>query len=273
MKTLEDFHQAGKDLFHKLHLATYPVGITYIKDVADIPEGVIRPSMFGKKMSLCQAYTQARRMGSHMAMTADDNFCTPATGGHMWADISMEDLIQSQVLQGWHKDREAEERRFMASAKHYEGRDTGDIQSYCGFVCSPLENALLIPHTVLVYCDGAQLTHIIHALAWEHKHVPVSSFEGFGESCIKGGLAPFLTGKPQVVIPGAGDRAFSGIQDHELGAGLPADLVFYVLENLFKTGGGMNLGLPIRSQVPLHIDESITPGFQFLRDKMDAKKG
>ena len=268
MKTLEEYRKAGKDLYNRLHLSTYPIAIKYIKDMGEVPEGVMQPSAFGQKMSLCQAFTQSRRWGGSLVMTSEDNFCTPATAFHGWERISAEELIESQVRQGWHRDIEAETRRIeggMNILKTHEGK-------YCGFISSPLPETVVIPDTVLIYCDGVQLTHLIHAVSYEYKYVPVSSFEGYGESCIKGGYAPFVTQTPQIVIPGAGDRSFAGIMDHELAMGLPEFLLFYVLDNLFKSGGEMNIGYPMRFLMPMNITEDITPGFKFLRGKMDEKK-
>lgn len=267
MKTLEEYRKAGTDLYNRLHLSTYPIAIKYIQDISEVPEGVMQPSAFGQKMALCQAFTQTRRWGTNVVMTSDDNFCTPATAFHGWEKISAEDLIESQVRQGWHSDIEAETRRIEGGLnllKTHEGK-------YCGFISSPLPETVVIPDTVLIYCDGVQLTHLIHAVSYEYKHVPLSSFEGYGESCIKGGYAPFVTGSPQIVIPGAGDRSFAGIMDHELAMGLPEFLLFYVLDNLFKSGGEMNIGYPMRSLMPMNITEDITPGFKFLREKMEEK--
>ncbi len=269
MKPLDEYRSRGQDLYHELHLSTYPIAIKYIESEDEIPEGAVRPSAFGGKMALCQAFTQARRWGSLVAMTSDDNFCTPATAMHRWEDIALEDLIESQVRQGWHKDIEAEKRRFAPLAGLFGEQE---VVKYIGLICSPLKETTVIPDTVLIFCDGVQLTHIIHALSYEHKHVPVSSFEGFGESCIKGGLIPFLTQKPQVVIPGAGDRSFAAISEHEIGIGMPAFLLSYVMENLFKTGGTMNIGFPMRSMLPMGLSETLTPGFKFLRERMDRNK-
>ena len=69
-----------------------------------------------------------------------------------------------------------------------------------------------------------------------------------------------------MVLPGAGDRAFAGISEHEMAVGMPAGLVFYTLENLFKTGGIMNLGYPASRLMPADLDENLTPGFKFLRE-------
>jgi len=269
---LINYQKAGNELYHKLHLASYPVAIKYIKSKDEIPDNALQPSAFGRKMALCQAITQARRAGTTVAMTADDNFCTPATAGHQWVDISLEDLLESQVRQGWHKDLESEKRRFEASAKLLATKDIGRMMGYIGFVCYPLHETYGTPDSVIVFGDGVQLTHIIQALSYEHLHTPSSTFEGFGETCMKGGLIPFVTEIPQVIIPGAGDRSFAGISEHEMAVGMPANLVFYTLENLFKTGGMMNIGYPATPLMPMDLDEDLTPGFKFLREKIDEKK-
>ncbi len=126
---------------------------------------------------------------------------------------------------------------------------------------------------MLVYGNAENVTHIIQALAYRGEHFPVSTFEGFGESCMKGGLVPFLTGVPQVVIPGMGDRTFSGTFDYEIAIGFPAALLPQVVEDLFRTGGRLNMGLPVRTLLPTGITESITPGFQYLREKIKEGKG
>jgi uncharacterized protein (DUF169 family) len=72
---LEQFKKAGEDLYHKLHLPTFPVGVTYIKSEDDIPEQAVRPSAMDQKWSLCQAFTYARRHGWHVAMTTHSRSC------------------------------------------------------------------------------------------------------------------------------------------------------------------------------------------------------
>lgn len=264
MKTLEDYKEAGQELYHKLHLSTYPIAIKYIKDISEIPEGVQRPSLLGQKWSLCQAFTYARRAGLSVAMTSDDNFCTPSTVAQGWEDVSYEDFIQSQVLQGWHKDREAEEK----VSSHDRVVSTG----HKGFICSPLPESVVVPDSVLVYGTAANITHIIHALAYDGENVPTSSFWGYRESCSKGALLPFTTQKPQIVMPGTGDRMLAGTYDHEVAIGLPAILLFTVMEHLFATGGLMNMGQPVRTLLSQSMTEDVTPGFKFMREKIDESK-
>lgn len=269
MRSIDEFQNYGEDLFHKLHLSTYPVAVKYIRSKDEIPDSAMLPSARGKKMSLCQAFAQSRRLGITVAMTSDDNFCTPSSVLHRWVDLTMQDLAESQVRQRWHRDADVEEKR-MRKFRETLGDDYIDNPGqYVGFVCSPIHKTAFVPDSVLIYCDGVQLTHIIHALSYENVYDPVSSFDGFLESCVKGGLIPFVTQRPQVVIPGTGDRIFAGLSEHELGIGLPAFLLFYVVDNLFKTGKRLNMGFPLRTAIPMDLNERLTPGFKYLRKKMD----
>ena len=84
---------------------------------------------------------------------------------------------------------------------------------------------------------------------------------------MKGGLIPFLTRTPQIVIPGTGDRTFSGVFDHEIAIGLPGEMIFEAVANLFQTGGRLNMGMPVKTLLPRSIKAKLTPGFDFLRKK------
>ena len=229
----------------------------------------------GQKWSLCQAFTYARRHGWHVAMTADDNFCVPASAFHKWVDVSDEDLVESQVQQGWHKDRAAEQNRFNLLKGLFSGergeKTLQKMREYMGFVCSPLHQAIFEPDSIMVFGDGTHINHVIQALCYDYTTPVMTTFEGFGESCFNGGLIPFITGRPQVVIPGMGDRAFAGIAPDELAVGLPASQLYVVAENLFKSGGEMNIGQPIKTLLPMGLTESITPGFAFLKKKIKKR--
>jgi uncharacterized protein (DUF169 family) len=254
MPELSDYRKAGVALYEKLHLATYPVAIKYLRDESEIPPKTVRPSQSGQKWCLCQAITYARRWGWTAAMTADDNFCTPATASHRWVEVSADDLLQSQLFQAWHKDVEAEKKRQKHGLDQVGEVNLSRLSQYCGFISSPLAHAPLIPDSVLVFGNGENINHIIQALTYD------------GEN---GGLVPFITGIPQIVLPGMGDRTFSGVYDYEIGIGLPAGLLFSAVENLFKSGGRLNLGNPVRTLLPTGITESITPGFKYMREKID----
>ena len=267
----EDYQAAGQEIYDKLHLATYPVAIKFYKEEKEIPRNVTKPHVMGKKMSICQTFTMARKFNQSYAISPKDNFCTPSSVGFGWVPITKEEFVESQVRQKWHKDEAAEKRR--AETIYMKNYQNLIALGYRGLIASPLPETRIIPDTVLIFGNGAQITHIIHALNYEHKkkYAIRSNFEGFGESCGKGGLMPFITRKAQIVIPGAGDRAFGGIQDHEIAIGMPGNFIFYVLENLFKTGGRQGLGFPIRALIPMNLTENLTPGFKYMREVIDKK--
>lgn len=274
---LEGFRELGNDLYHRLHLPSYPVAIKFIKSEEDIPKEAGRPSAVGQKWSLCQAFTYARRMGLHTAMTDKDNFCVPSSASMGWIDVPVEELFESQIQQGWHKDRAAEQCRFDFVAQTlYSGPEGQERykkrRRHVGFICSPLASTIVIPDSVLVYGDGGHISHLIQALCFDYTEPITSSFDGYGESCFKGGLLPFITGKPQVVIPGMGDRAFSGTTVGEMAVGIPGPDVARVNDHLFKSGGNLNMGYPLKGLLATGLTESITPGFKYLRDVVDKQK-
>jgi len=266
--TLDEYQKAGNDLYEKLHLVSHPVAVRYIKDLSEVPPGVKKPSDQGTQMSPCQVLTQSRRWGEKWVITQEDNFCTPSTVSHGWVNISSEDFIESQVRQKWQKSLAAQKQR---AAKEYEETlKKAMAPGFIGMMTSPLRETPFIPHSVLVMGSGIQMTYMIHALNYEKKkeYNVKSNFVGFGESCQKGAYKPYLYNRPEFVLPGTGDRSFCGIQDWEVGMGLPAEAVFYVLENLFATGRGQGLKFPLRQVIP-RLHEKITPGFIFMREIID----
>ncbi len=274
---LEQYREVGNDLYHRLHLPTYPVAVKFIQSEDEIPPEAIRPSAGGQKWALCQAFTYARRHGMHSAMTDKDNFCVPSSVSMGWVEVPMKGLFESQIRQGWHKDRAAEKRKFDFIANTLYGGPEGQerlykMSQYMGFICSPLNTTIVIPDSVLIYGDNGHISHLIQALVYDYTEPVTSSFEGFGESCMKGALLPFITGKPQVVTPGMGDMAFSGTTVNELAVGIPGPAVGQVNEYLFKTGGRQNMGFPLKSMLAMGVTESITPGFKYLREIVEKQQ-
>ncbi len=239
-----------------------------MKSLSEIPEGAVRPSEIGQKWSLCQAFTYARKQGSTVAMTADDNFCLASTLAHGWVKLPLEDLIESQRLNLWRKDMEAEYAAQSLYAELASPQSLETMKDHVGFVASPLTSTSFVPDSVLIYGTPAQITHMIQALTYDGKNLCLSPFNGYGESCIKGALLSHVTGKPQVVIPGAGDRAFSGTGDEEIAIGLPAPALFSAQENLFQSGGPFNLGYPTRGTLATHLTEDLLPGWTYLKKRL-----
>ncbi|MBN1689484.1 MAG: DUF169 domain-containing protein [Dehalococcoidia bacterium] len=272
MYVLSDYCRVGQELYERLHLPTYPVAIKYIKGVGEIPEGVKRPSKMGQKWSPCQAFTYARRWGWTAALTIDDSFCTTIAALHGWVDLPDEVILQSQLFQALHRNEEAEKKRLQHDRDSIGKENLLRLKQYRGMITAPAHKMPVMPDSVLVFGNAEHITHIIQALTYDGENYPVSSFEGLGETCYKGGLVPFITGVPQVVIPGMGDRSFSGVYDYEVAIGMPARLLPVTVDNLFKSGGKLNMGNPIKTLLPMGITENITPGFKYMRGKIDEHR-
>ncbi|MBD3213863.1 MAG: hypothetical protein GF311_14735 [Candidatus Lokiarchaeota archaeon] len=45
----EEYRAAGKEIYDKLHLATFPVAIKYYKEKREIPRNVTRPGAMGNE--------------------------------------------------------------------------------------------------------------------------------------------------------------------------------------------------------------------------------
>ncbi|GAH14484.1 unnamed protein product, partial [marine sediment metagenome] len=146
--SIEDYQRAGDDMFNRLHLDSYPVSIKYIKNIEDdIPVGVRRPIDTKEKMSICQAFTYARRFKQKFCITAADNFCTPSSVAHGWVPLTMEEFVESQVRQKWSKDAQAEKRR----AEHTYAQNFKNIieLAYRGVIVSPLTETPVIPDAIM----------------------------------------------------------------------------------------------------------------------------
>ncbi|TFG07283.1 MAG: hypothetical protein EU539_05350 [Promethearchaeota archaeon] len=272
MNEVEKYRNVGLDVYNKLRLLTYPVAIKYIKDFSEIPEKCHRPSKMNQKISLCQSFTLARRWGAHMAMTYEDNVCVTSSFVHQWEKLPIKDILKSQIISGYHKDAEAE----IAVQSLF--KDLGNKENYDkikdnrGFIASPLTRTIVKPDVILIYGDPAQMMHVIHALSYEGKYLVESAFIGFGESCLKGALIPFMTGKPQVVLPGIGDRTLGLTKEEEMAIGIPSDLLFYINDNLFKSGGKLNMRQPNRFFLGNLPEGAGPPAWNFLKRKLKKAK-
>lgn len=272
MRILEEYHKAGKSIYDRLHLQTYPVGITFIRNRSEIPAGSIQPSAMGQQATLCQSFTYARRMGFTVAMTGDDNFCTAATSWFKWEEATPDEIIHSQMLNLWHKDLEAETNRYNLYAERWGKSYPEKIKGHIGFVVSPLHDAKLMPDTVMIYGNSLNMMHLIHAMVYDGKNYPSSNFDGFGESCQKGTLVPYLTGVPQIIIPGSGDHTIAATHPDEIAMGMPAELVFKIDQYLFQTGQHMNPGQPNKTMMMMSGTEALTPGWPYLRERFNEHK-
>jgi uncharacterized protein (DUF169 family) len=275
--SLEDFQKAGRDLYDNLRFLTFPLAIKYIKKESEIPEniGIIRPSKIHQKISLCQAFTIARRWDRTVVMKFEDNHCITSSFVHGWEYMPSKEILKSQILSKYHSGPNAELSIQLQFGKYLNKESMEKIKGNIGFIVSPLNKTLIVPDVILCYGSPAQMTHIIHALTYEGRNlVKDQFFIGYGESCIKGVLIPFISNQTQIVLPGTGDRMLSMTMENEMAIGMPANKIFYILKNLFKSAGKFNMGIPSKFMLIDMPDGMGPPAFRYLkRQHKRLKKG
>ena len=268
--SLEEYQKSGDELFRKLHTATHPIAVKYIKNLDEVPESVKRPNDKGLKMSICQAFTQSRRFSEQWCITAEDNFCVPSIVDHGWVKLSKEEYIEMQKNQDWYTNPDALE-RFIKNQYTNNVKDLMDL-GYIGVMSAPLYETTFIPDCVVIYGNGKQLTYMIQSLGFERRkeftlNVP---FGDYGESCKKT-LRAFLNNRPEIIIPGNCEREICLIQDEEVAMALPAKAAFYVSEYLFSTGRKQGLKMPLRQVMP-RLTEEVNPGYVHAKEILNKSE-
>ena len=274
---LEDYQKVGQEFYDKLRLLTFPLAIKYIKDESEIPNeiGLIRPSKIGQKFSLCQAFTMARRWGRTVVMTFEDNHCITSSFVHGWEYMPGKQILKSQIISKYHSGPNAELSVQLLFGQYLNKDSMEKVKGNIGFIVSPLNKTNIIPDVILCYGNPAQMTHIIHALEYEGRNlVKDQFFLGYGESCIKGVLIPYISNQVQVVLPGTGDRTLSMTTEDEMAIGFPAKKLFYIIKNLFKSAYKFNMGMPSKFMLIDLPDGMGPPAFRYLkRQHKRLKKG
>jgi len=278
MSTLEEYQAAGQELYDKLRLYTYPVAVKFIKSESEIPSNIMRPSKNNEMIPLCRAFTWARRWKAHVAMTREDNACITSSCILKWYDpeeVPPEEVVKGTTRSGYRIDIEAE-KRVRNLWDRYIDKNMDKVKDHMGFIVSPLNETIIIPDSILIYGDPNQIMHIIHSISYEGKILVESYFAGYSETCNKGVLIPYITGKPQVVLPGTGDRRLSFTTENEMAIGIPGDLIFKVNEHMFVSGGPRNnMGQPNKVVMQGLPKSYSPPAWKHLRRvvKRNKKKG
>ena len=266
--SIEDYQKSGDEIFRKLHTATHPIAVKYIKSLDEVPDGVKRPSDNGLKMSICQAFTQSRRFSEHWCITAEDNFCIPSIIDHGWVKLTKEEYVEMQKKQDWYTNPEALE-KFIRVQYSKNVKDIMNL-GYIGVMSAPLNETTFIPDCVLIYGNGKQMTYMIQSLGFERrKDFAINvSFGDYGESCRKA-LRAFLNNRPEIIIPGNCEREICLIQDEEVAMALPSQAAIYVAEYLFSQGLGLKM--PLRQVMP-RLTEEVNPGFISAKEILDKSE-
>jgi len=209
-------------------LGTSPVAIRLLESEEQVPERAKMPLKdFGVKMPLCQGTALARRAGIVVAMGQEDMLC-PIGSVAVGFVPAKEGFLDGRFgIPYWFSSQEATASMMKQMAHLEYGR-----HKYV--VAAPIERAAFEPHIVVMYGDPSQVARMIQAVAYATGEAVVSRSMG-GGACSEQIARTILTGKPQSVLAGGGDRMLAMTQDHETSLALPGSMVDAFAEALEAT--------------------------------------
>jgi uncharacterized protein (DUF169 family) len=230
VEELQGYRELGKGLTEILRLQYFPLAIKLVETEDEFPEKTRRPSVLNMKITMCQGFAMSRRIGWTMGLTADDMKCTPNLIAYGFAELEDQDaFIEAFRTMNYYETDEIAEKAVSDMPRLKAGR-------YKGVAVSPLGWTRITPDLTLIYCNSAQAMRLIQATVYKTGERVANPLSCLGASCIEGVLRTFLTKKPGLVVPGAGDRAFGTAQDHELAFTIPKEMIGDITGALKKAG-------------------------------------
>lgn len=202
--------KTGVELKELLKLKSSPLAIKLLEKELSIPDGAKRPVKdFGRHLSLCQAYSIARRQGLTIAMTKEDMWCFyPVIGYGLEAPVDFfmegntrypETVDSAEAAKKWAKD-------YPRLNKKYEA-----------VVFAPLENMSFEPDVVMIYADSAQILYIVKALTWKTGvDLPIQPRLCPVASCVYSMVLPLISSSYAVTFPDGGERMRAIASDDEI---------------------------------------------------------
>ncbi len=247
MLSLEEARQDGREIRERLQLKTYPVALKMLAELADIPDGAIRPRIdLGYELALCQGFALSRRQGKMVAMLKEDNWCYGPVIAFGLAEPP-DDYWQGEYhYPSRTKTREAA----LTSVNSLVRLEVG---SYIGILSVPLMTADFQSDFIMMYCNSAQLGRMLSSLKYVDG-LDITSTLSPGGACFNAVVPVVLGNKCQVTIPCAGDRRLAMAQDDEMILTIPADRLADLIEGLRyldKFGSLFPIKYEMRPEYPL----------------------
>lgn len=222
---LSTFNTYGADLETILFLRTYPIAIKMLKSESEIPSGAVRPKKDrGVHYALCQVFSLARRQGMTVAMFIEDHWCFESIISYGLVEPP-QDYLDGFTDSFFIADKEA-------AAKHAREAPRLPVGEYPGMVLGPLKKANFDPDVTVIYCDSAQLRHLLLALRYLHGTQVTSTLDPIG-SCREAVIPSLLHGECVLTVPDPGDFERGGAQEHEMILTVPTTRLKELMDGIY----------------------------------------
>ena len=264
MTSQNEFNTYGADLETMLFLRTYPIAIKMLRSESEIPEGAVRPKKDrGEHYAVCQVFSLARRQGMTVAMFLEDHWCFEPIISYGLVETPR-DYVEGFTASFFIADKEA-------AAKHAKEMTRLPVGEYPGMVIGPLKTANFEPDLTMIYCNTAQLRHLLLALRYLNGTQVTSTLDPIG-SCVHSVVPSLLSGECEVTIPDPGDFERAGAQEDEMVLTVPTSRLKELMDGMYhfeESGMGFR-----RFRLSMHPDFKQPPFYEeyFRTWGLDAPK-
>jgi uncharacterized protein (DUF169 family) len=257
---IRTYCEIGRKIEEYIRPLTFPLAVKTIRSEDEIKEGYKRPLRdLNLQSFVCQNFKIARSYGWTVAVMKDDISCRAARSVYGWDPVTEEDAdLLNQFTVGLYAKDIDTARKYRKYLYNLENR-------FEGLVISPLSRTKVVPEVVLIYCLPAQAMRLLQGYLYIEGGALEFTAAGRTGSCNEGIAKTLITGKPQLVMLGNGDRIWGGAQDSEVMFACPASKLDILVEGLEATH---RAGL--RYPIPAYMNYS--PGFQESFEKRAKKR-
>lgn len=205
MVSIKEINQYGVLLESSLSLKTYPLAIKMLKTEDEIPEEALRPKRDrGYHFAQCQAFSVSRYQGKTVAMLKEDNWC--------WGPLFAYGLIKPETGE-----------KFPELVNDLKIIPMIEYGKYIGILSSPLNKCYFEPDLIMIYCDAAQLRHMLHVLSFIGEGMVNTPIYPVASCALS--VVPALKGESCITLPDPGEVGRAFAKDDEIIYSMPADKI------------------------------------------------
>ncbi|HEY5532731.1 MAG TPA: DUF169 domain-containing protein [Candidatus Anoxymicrobiaceae bacterium] len=238
-----EWQDQAKQLSDFLRLMVRPVGVRLLTADEAAEVRAIRPGPdLGRKFTYCQALSIAGRMGLPVMVTGQDEGCIMILQAYGMGNFDpLAKIPESQCAMGWVKDMETAYKFVTQMGEDFLGQ-----RKYAALLASPLESMEQRPDVIFVYGMPAQVVRLVQGYGYVTGEAVESKFTGFGGTCVAGVVRTRRLNKPQVLLPGFGDRMLARVEDHEMAFSFTLDHMDVLLEGIREVGKRSGIPWPFK---------------------------
>ncbi len=236
------------DLRNFLGLRSYLIAVRMLRKEEEVPQDAIQPLRdMGRHLSMCQLFSLVRRQGQKMVMLHKDNWCVEPVIGFGYTEVP------EYFLTGANRYPESASSLEAGAkwAKHLPKLEPGIYQ---GLLAAPWDTCDFEPDVVLMYCDPAQLTHLLISVNWIDGSDVYSQLSGHS-ACVYSVVPAMLKHDFYISVPCIGDRKHGVAQENEMIFTFPPEKAEALVDGLCKTA---------KTQVGFPIKYDVSPEYQLL---------